>query len=236
MKGSRFFPPPSGPEGEGEFSSSGAALIGWSRRRGLALVQWEGAPLASPAGCLRRSSRRLQSLRRSPKEQCCRRLERERESERVRPSRRGFPSFFLEPLGLMEGSSSPPPAYSELKRSPGTELRLDGAGGGGGGGGGGGTGGGPAPEEEEDDEAAAAARAPKNYLWLSIFSCFCPAYPINIVAFVFSVMALNSYTQGDIEGSKRLGHIALLVAIASILIGLVMIGILCIVHFTTYAI
>ncbi|XP_016852080.1 transmembrane protein 233 [Anolis carolinensis] len=129
----------------------------------------------------------------------------------------------------MEGSSSPPPAYSELKRGPGTELQLDGAGGGGGGGG-------PGPEEEEDDEAAAAARAPKSYLWLSIFSCFCPAYPINIVAFVFSVMALNSYTQGDIEGSKRLGHIALLVAIASILIGLVMIGIICIVHFTTYAI
>uniref|UniRef100_A0A670KKM7 Transmembrane protein 233 n=1 Tax=Podarcis muralis TaxID=64176 RepID=A0A670KKM7_PODMU len=75
--------------------------------------------------------------------------------------------------------------------------------------------------------------APKNYLWLSILSCFCPSYPINIVAFVFSVMALNSYTQGDIEGSKRLGHTALLVAIAAILIGLVLIGILCAVHFTT---
>lgn len=29
---------------------------------------------------------------------------------------------------------------------------------------------------------------PKNYLWLAIVSCFCPAYPINIVAFVFSIM------------------------------------------------
>lgn len=29
---------------------------------------------------------------------------------------------------------------------------------------------------------------PKNYLWLAIVSCFCPAYPINIVALVFSIM------------------------------------------------
>ncbi|XP_063029133.1 transmembrane protein 233 isoform X2 [Melospiza melodia melodia] len=29
---------------------------------------------------------------------------------------------------------------------------------------------------------------PKNYLLLSILSCFCPAYPVNIVAFVFAVM------------------------------------------------
>ncbi|NXD62840.1 TM233 protein, partial [Eolophus roseicapillus] len=74
---------------------------------------------------------------------------------------------------------------------------------------------------------------PKNYLLLSIFSCFCPAYPINIVAFVFSVMALNSYNQGDIEGSKRLGRNALWVAVASIIIGLVVTGIYFVVHFTT---
>ncbi|KAF7238432.1 hypothetical protein EYD10_14868 [Varanus komodoensis] len=121
----------------------------------------------------------------------------------------------------MEGHSSPPPAYSDLK--PGSaqdggsaELQPDGDE--------------EAPGAEEDESFA---RAPKNYLWVSIFACFCPAYPVNIVAFVFSLMALNSYTQGDIEGSKRLGHIALLVAIAAILIGLVMIGILCAVHFTT---
>lgn len=29
---------------------------------------------------------------------------------------------------------------------------------------------------------------PKNYLLLSILACFCPAYPVNIVAFVFAVM------------------------------------------------
>ncbi|KAI1232967.1 transmembrane protein 233, partial [Lamprotornis superbus] len=74
---------------------------------------------------------------------------------------------------------------------------------------------------------------PKSYLLLSILACFCPAYPVNIVAFVFAVMALNSYNQGDIEGSKRLGRNALWVAVASIIIGLVIIGIYCVVHFTT---
>ncbi|XP_038229899.1 transmembrane protein 233 [Dermochelys coriacea] len=76
---------------------------------------------------------------------------------------------------------------------------------------------------------------PRSYLALSIFSCFCPAYPINIVAFVFSIMALNSYSRGDIEGSRRLGRNALWVAVASIMIGLLIIGIYCVVHFTTHA-
>lgn len=28
----------------------------------------------------------------------------------------------------------------------------------------------------------------KNYIFLTIFTCFCPAWPINIVALVFSLM------------------------------------------------
>lgn len=40
----------------------------------------------------------------------------------------------------------------------------------------------------EDDKTEEDIPMPKNYLWLSIFSCFCPAYPINIVALVFSIM------------------------------------------------
>uniref|UniRef100_A0A8B9PP78 Transmembrane protein 233 n=1 Tax=Apteryx owenii TaxID=8824 RepID=A0A8B9PP78_APTOW len=47
------------------------------------------------------------------------------------------------------------------------------------------------------------------------------------------LQALNSYNQGDIEGSKRLGRNALWIAVASIIIGLVIIGIYCVVHFTT---
>lgn len=53
---------------------------------------------------------------------------------------------------------------------------------------------------------------------------WCPVSPLQ---------ALNSYNQGDIEGSKRLGRNALWVAVASIIIGLVIIGIYCVVHFTT---
>ncbi|XP_054852480.1 transmembrane protein 233 [Eublepharis macularius] len=121
----------------------------------------------------------------------------------------------------MEGSSLPS-SDSDLKRalgnsSNGAEFQLGG----------------------EDEEAAGPeeeAPMPKNYLWLSILSCFCPAYPINIVAFVFSIWAVNSYNDGDVEGSKRLAHNAFWVAIASIIIGIVIIALYCTVHFTTHAI
>ncbi|XP_064164552.1 transmembrane protein 233-like [Anguilla rostrata] len=73
----------------------------------------------------------------------------------------------------------------------------------------------------------------RSYLLLTIFTCFCPAYPVNIVALVFSVMSRNSYFEGDYEGSHRLGQKALQVAIASIIIGLLIIVIFCSVHFTT---
>ncbi|XP_061866204.1 transmembrane protein 233 [Colius striatus] len=94
----------------------------------------------------------------------------------------------------------------------------------------------PETNIEDDLPDGPPQTRPKNYLLLSILACFCPAYPVNIVAFVFAVMALNSYNQGDIEGSKRLGRNALWVAVASIIIGLVIIGIYCVVHFTTHAI
>ncbi|XP_023446347.1 transmembrane protein 233 isoform X1 [Dasypus novemcinctus] len=84
----------------------------------------------------------------------------------------------------------------------------------------------------EDDKTEEDVPELKNYLWLSIVSCFCPAYPINIVAFVFSIMSLNSYNNGDVEGSQRLGRNAKWVAIASIIIGLLIIAITCVVHFT----
>ncbi|XP_005253937.1 transmembrane protein 233 isoform X1 [Homo sapiens] len=84
----------------------------------------------------------------------------------------------------------------------------------------------------EDDKTEEDVPMPKNYLWLTIVSCFCPAYPINIVALVFSIMSLNSYNDGDYEGARRLGRNAKWVAIASIIIGLLIIGISCAVHFT----
>ncbi|XP_074212441.1 transmembrane protein 233 isoform X1 [Camelus bactrianus] len=97
----------------------------------------------------------------------------------------------------------------------------------------------------EDEKTEEDAPMPRNYLWLSIVSCFCPAYPINIVALVFSIMdvchhqlflcvpqSLNSYNDGDIEGARRLGRNAKWVAVASIIIGLLIIAISCAVHFT----
>ncbi|XP_028261467.1 transmembrane protein 233 [Parambassis ranga] len=73
----------------------------------------------------------------------------------------------------------------------------------------------------------------RSYLCLTIFACFCPAYPINIVALVFSVMSRNSYYHGDYDGSRQLGRNALYVSVACIIIGLLIIAISCIVHFTT---
>ncbi|XP_049643734.1 transmembrane protein 233 [Suncus etruscus] len=89
-------------------------------------------------------------------------------------------------------------------------------------------------EATDPDDAKAEEESlprPDNYLWLAILSCFCPSYPVNIVAFVFSVMSLNSYNNGDVEGSRQLGRNAKWIAIASIIIGLVIIGVSCVVHF-----
>ncbi|XP_067911697.1 transmembrane protein 233 [Heterodontus francisci] len=84
----------------------------------------------------------------------------------------------------------------------------------------------------DTDHEAAREGTPGKYILLTIFSCFCPSYPINIVAFVFSMMALHRYNEGDIDGAKKLGHIAMLVAIAAIIVGVIIIAISCIVHFT----
>ncbi|XP_062310896.1 transmembrane protein 233 [Osmerus eperlanus] len=73
----------------------------------------------------------------------------------------------------------------------------------------------------------------KNYLCFTILTCFCPAWPINIVALVFSVLSQNSYDAEDYDGSQRLGRKALHVGIASIIIGLLIITIFSSVHFTT---
>uniref|UniRef100_A0A672KJW4 Transmembrane protein 233 n=1 Tax=Sinocyclocheilus grahami TaxID=75366 RepID=A0A672KJW4_SINGR len=74
----------------------------------------------------------------------------------------------------------------------------------------------------------------RNYLLLTILTCFCPAYPVNILALVFSVMSRNSYDQGDYEGSRHLGKMALYVSIASIIIGILIITIFCAVNVGTF--
>uniref|UniRef100_A0A8C6WSK2 Transmembrane protein 233 n=1 Tax=Neogobius melanostomus TaxID=47308 RepID=A0A8C6WSK2_9GOBI len=64
----------------------------------------------------------------------------------------------------------------------------------------------------------------RTYLWLSILVCFCPAFPVNLLGLVFSVMSRRSYEQGDFDGSKRLGRNALWMGVASVLIGIAIIA------------
>ncbi|KAM9360607.1 transmembrane protein 233 [Symphorus nematophorus] len=76
----------------------------------------------------------------------------------------------------------------------------------------------------------------RNYLCLTMFTCFCPAWPINIVALVFSLLAQKSYDEEDYDGSKRLGRKALHMAIVSFVIGLVIITVYTVLHFTTHVV
>uniref|UniRef100_H3AL46 Proline-rich transmembrane protein 2 n=1 Tax=Latimeria chalumnae TaxID=7897 RepID=H3AL46_LATCH len=72
---------------------------------------------------------------------------------------------------------------------------------------------------------------PRDYLVIAILSCFCPIWPINIVAFVYSVMSRNSLQQGDTDGARRLGRVAKLLSIVAIVGGLLIIAASCIINF-----
>ncbi|XP_047449955.1 trafficking regulator of GLUT4 1 [Mugil cephalus] len=74
---------------------------------------------------------------------------------------------------------------------------------------------------------------PKDYLILVIVSCFCPVWPISIVALVYSIMSRNSLQAGDMDGARRLGRLARLLSIVSIILGVVIIVVYVSVHVTT---
>ncbi|KAG5854734.1 proline-rich transmembrane protein 2-like [Anguilla rostrata] len=65
---------------------------------------------------------------------------------------------------------------------------------------------------------------PRDYLVLAILACFCPAWPINIVGFAYSVMSRNSLQQGNVDGARRLGRVAKLLSVASLVGGVVIIA------------
>ncbi|KAK3555140.1 hypothetical protein QTP86_010004 [Hemibagrus guttatus] len=70
----------------------------------------------------------------------------------------------------------------------------------------------PAPERNEPE--------PRSYMWLALFSCFCPALPLNVIALYFS-HASRSMTQAkDYDGARRLGRRSLLFSIMAIAVGL----------------
>lgn len=73
-------------------------------------------------------------------------------------------------------------------------------------------------------EGAGDGSKPRDYLILAILSCFCPLWPINIVALTFSVMSRNSLQQGNIDGARRLGRNAMVLSVVSILGGIVIIA------------
>ncbi|CAL8264008.1 unnamed protein product [Arctogadus glacialis] len=69
----------------------------------------------------------------------------------------------------------------------------------------------------------------KDYMLLSVLACFCPVWPINIVGFVYSIMSRNSLEQGNLDGAVRLGRVAKLLSVVS-LVGGTLIIIACIVN------
>ncbi|XP_046891890.1 trafficking regulator of GLUT4 1 [Hypomesus transpacificus] len=77
------------------------------------------------------------------------------------------------------------------------------------------------------------AQNPKDYLILVIISCFCPVWPVSIVALVYSIMSRNSLQSGDMDGAKRLGRLARLLSIVSIILGLLIIVVYVVVYVTS---
>uniref|UniRef100_A0A4W6G823 Proline-rich transmembrane protein 2 n=1 Tax=Lates calcarifer TaxID=8187 RepID=A0A4W6G823_LATCA len=62
-----------------------------------------------------------------------------------------------------------------------------------------------------------------------VLACFCPVWPINIVGFVYSIMSKNSLEQGNLDGAVRLGRVAKMLSMVSLVGGTVII-IACIVN------
>ncbi|KAM9597425.1 trafficking regulator of GLUT4 1 [Trichechus inunguis] len=73
---------------------------------------------------------------------------------------------------------------------------------------------------------------PNDYLILAIASCFCPVWPLNLIPLIFSIMSRGSVQQGDLDGARRLGHLARLLSITFIILGIVIIIVAVTVNFT----
>ncbi|XP_033024848.1 proline-rich transmembrane protein 2 [Lacerta agilis] len=82
--------------------------------------------------------------------------------------------------------------------------------------------------------AGEAGEKPRDYIFIAALSCFCPIWPINIVAFVYSVMSRNSFQQGDIDGARRLGRVAKLLSIVALVGGVLIIVASCAINFGVF--
>ncbi|XP_017348553.1 trafficking regulator of GLUT4 (SLC2A4) 1b [Ictalurus punctatus] len=70
----------------------------------------------------------------------------------------------------------------------------------------------PAPERTEPE--------PRSYMWLALFSCFCPALPLNAIALYFSHASRSMTQANDYDGARRLGQRSLLFSVLAIAVGL----------------
>ncbi|XP_063157394.1 proline-rich transmembrane protein 2 [Candoia aspera] len=82
--------------------------------------------------------------------------------------------------------------------------------------------------------AGEAGEKPRDYIFIAALSCFCPIWPINIVAFVYSVMSRNSFQQGDIDGARRLGRVAKLLSVVALVGGVLIIVASCAINFGAF--
>uniref|UniRef100_A0A8D2J8E3 Proline-rich transmembrane protein 2 n=1 Tax=Varanus komodoensis TaxID=61221 RepID=A0A8D2J8E3_VARKO len=82
-----------------------------------------------------------------------------------------------------------------------------------------------------ESAAGEAGEKPRDYIFIAALSCFCPIWPINIVAFVYSVMSRNSFQQGDIDGARRLGRVAKLLSVIALVGGVLIIVASCAINF-----
>ncbi|XP_054615559.1 proline-rich transmembrane protein 2 [Dunckerocampus dactyliophorus] len=111
---------------------------------------------------------------------------------------------FLPPASQSEAKG----AHANGREGLGSQLALT-------------TNGSPRPSLSQQPGAVEAVEGskPPDYLILAILSCFCPLWPINILALAFSVMSRNSLQQGNMDGARRLGRNAMVLAVVSILGG-----------------
>nr|XP_039334001.1 proline-rich transmembrane protein 2 isoform X2 [Saimiri boliviensis boliviensis] len=79
-------------------------------------------------------------------------------------------------------------------------------------------------------EGGEGTQKPRDYIILAILSCFCPMWPVNIVAFAYAVMSRNSLQQGDVDGAQRLGRVAKLLSIVALVGGILIIIASCVIN------
>ncbi|XP_037543269.1 trafficking regulator of GLUT4 1 [Nematolebias whitei] len=65
--------------------------------------------------------------------------------------------------------------------------------------------------------------APSFYLWLAVFSCFCPAPPFNIFALWYALVSRSVLHTGDIDGARKYQRLSVLLSTLSIPMGVAVI-------------